>query len=36
MREERNACRNLVGNPKGKRPLGRPGHRLEKKVKLSL
>jgi hypothetical protein len=25
MREKRNAYRILVGKPKGKRPLGRPG-----------
>jgi hypothetical protein len=25
--ETRNACRILVGNPEGKRPLGRPRHR---------
>jgi hypothetical protein len=24
MRERRNACRSLVGEPEGKRPLGRP------------
>jgi hypothetical protein len=24
MGEKRNACRILVGNPEGKRPLGRP------------
>jgi hypothetical protein len=24
IREKRNACRLLVGNPEGKRPLGRP------------
>jgi hypothetical protein len=27
MREKRNAYRILVGNPEGKRPLGRPRHR---------
>jgi hypothetical protein len=27
--EKRNACRILVGNPEGKTPLGRPGHRWE-------
>jgi hypothetical protein len=26
MGEMRNACNILVGKPKGKRPLGRPGH----------
>jgi hypothetical protein len=24
-----NACRILVGNPKGRRPIGRPRHRWE-------
>jgi hypothetical protein len=28
-REKRNAYRILVGKPEGKRPLGRPRHRLE-------
>jgi hypothetical protein len=27
MRENRNACRILVGKPEGKRPLGRPRRR---------
>jgi hypothetical protein len=27
MGEKRNAYRILVGNPEGKRPLGRPRHR---------
>jgi hypothetical protein len=27
MREKRNACRVFVGNPEGKRPLGRPRRR---------
>jgi hypothetical protein len=27
MGEKRNAYRMLVGNPEGKRPLGRPRHR---------
>jgi hypothetical protein len=27
MRAKRNAYRILIGNPKGKRPLGRPRHR---------
>jgi hypothetical protein len=26
--EKRNACRMLVGKPEGKRPIGRPRHRL--------
>jgi hypothetical protein len=29
MREKRNAYRILVGNPEGKRPLGRPRRRWE-------
>ena len=28
MGEERGVCRILVGKPEGKRPLGRPSHRL--------
>jgi hypothetical protein len=28
MGEERTVCRILVGKPEGKRPLGRPRHRL--------
>jgi hypothetical protein len=29
MEEKRNACRVLMGNPEGKRPLGRSGCRWE-------
>jgi hypothetical protein len=29
-------CRVLVGKPKGKRPLGRPGHRWKDNIKLDL
>jgi hypothetical protein len=28
MEENRNACRIFVGNPEGRRPLGRPRHSL--------
>jgi hypothetical protein len=31
---ERNACRILVGKPEGKRPLGRPRHRLVDNIKM--
>jgi len=31
--ENRNACRNLMGKLEGKRPLGKPRHRWEDKVK---
>jgi hypothetical protein len=34
--EKSSACRVLVGNPEGKRPLGRPGCRWEDNVKLDL
>jgi hypothetical protein len=34
--EKRNAYRILVGNPKGKRPLGRPRRRWENNIKLDL
>jgi hypothetical protein len=34
MRERRVAYRVLVGSPEGKRPLGRPSHRWEDKVKM--
>jgi hypothetical protein len=34
MRERRNACRVLVGKPKGKRPLRRPRHRWEDNIKM--
>jgi hypothetical protein len=33
MGEKRNACRILVRNPEGKRPLGRPKHRWEENIK---
>jgi hypothetical protein len=33
MREKRNACRRLVGTPKGKRPLGRPRSRWVDNIK---
>jgi hypothetical protein len=36
MREERGAYRILVGRPDGRRPLGRPKHRWEDNIKLSL
>jgi hypothetical protein len=31
--EKRNACRILVGKPKGKRPLGRPRRRCVNSIK---
>jgi hypothetical protein len=34
--EGRGVYRVLVGRPKGKRPLGRPRHRREDKIKLDL
>jgi hypothetical protein len=36
MGEKRNAYRILVGNPEGKRPLGRPSHRWVENNKLDL
>jgi hypothetical protein len=33
MGEKRGACRNLVGRPEGRRPLGRPRHRWEDNIK---
>jgi hypothetical protein len=36
MGEERKVYKVLVGNPKGKRPLGRPRHRLEYGVRMDL
>jgi hypothetical protein len=33
MRTKRNAYKVLVGKPEGKRPLGRPGHQQEDKIK---
>jgi hypothetical protein len=34
MGEKRSLCWVLVGNPKRKRPLGRPRHRLEDNIKM--
>jgi hypothetical protein len=36
MGETRNAYRILVGNPEGKRPLGRPRHRWVDNIKMDL
>jgi hypothetical protein len=36
MREKRNAYRILVGNPEGKRPLGRPRRRWVDNIKMDL
>jgi hypothetical protein len=36
MGEERGVHRVLVGNPEGKRPLGRPRRRWEDKIKMDL
>jgi hypothetical protein len=36
MGETRNAYRILVGNPEGKRPLGRPRHRWEDNIEMDL
>jgi hypothetical protein len=36
MGEGRNVYRVLVGNPEGKRPLGRPRHRFEDGIKMDL
>jgi hypothetical protein len=36
MGEKRNAYRILVGNPEGKRPLGRPGRRWVDNIKMDL
>jgi hypothetical protein len=36
MREIRNAYRILVGNPEGKRPLGRPRRRWVDNIKMVL
>jgi hypothetical protein len=34
--EGRGVCRDLVGRPTGKRPLGRPRHRWEDNIKMDL
>jgi hypothetical protein len=34
--KKRNAYRILVGNPEGKRPLGRPTYRWEDNIKMDL
>jgi hypothetical protein len=36
MGAKRNAYRILVGNPEGKRPLGRPRHRWVDNIKMDL
>jgi hypothetical protein len=36
MGEKINACRILVGNPEGKRPLGRPRRNWEDNIKIDL
>jgi hypothetical protein len=36
MGEKRNAYRILVGNPEGKRPLGRPRHMWVDNIKMNL
>jgi hypothetical protein len=36
MGKMRNAFKILVGNPEGKRPLGRPGRRWENDIKIHL
>jgi hypothetical protein len=36
MGEKRNACRILVGKPKGTRPLGRPRRRWLNNIKMDL
>jgi hypothetical protein len=36
MGHNRNACRILVGNPEGKRPLERPGRRWVDNIKMDL
>jgi hypothetical protein len=35
-REERNACRSLMGKPEGKRPLGRPRRRWVDDIRMDL
>jgi hypothetical protein len=34
IKENRGACRILVGRPEGKRPLGKPGRRREKNIEI--
>jgi hypothetical protein len=36
MSDKRNAYRIFMGNPEGKRPLGRPRHRWEDNIKMEL
>jgi hypothetical protein len=36
MREERKVCKVLVGEPEGKRPLGRRRHRWEGGIRMDL
>jgi hypothetical protein len=36
MGEKRNACKLLVENPEGKRPLGRPRRRLVDNIRMDL
>ena len=36
MGEERRLCRVLVGNPEGKRPLGKPRRRCVDNIKMDL
>ena len=36
MEQSRNAYRVLVGNPEGKRPVGRPKHTWEDNTKMDL
>ena len=36
MEQSRNGCRVLVGDPEGKRHLGRPGRRWEDNIKMDL
>jgi hypothetical protein len=36
MGENRNACRLFVGNPEGKRPLGRPRRRWVDNIRMDL
>jgi hypothetical protein len=36
MEEDRSAFKILTGTPKGKRPLGRPRHRWEDNIRMTL